>query len=222
MNERVLIVNADDFGASTGINAGIIDAHVRGIVTSTSLMVYGRAAREAVATAREHPDLSLGLHWDLDSAKAPPLDLHDAAGVRAELARQLELFAELVGSPPTHLDTHHHVHRLPDVGRVALEIAAQVGVPLREDGRVAFVGDFYGQPDPDRISRESLISIVRRDVREGWTELGCHPGFWTDDHVSRYGPERELELAALTDPGVRDALEALGIRLTSYRRLARW
>ena len=63
---RTLVVNADDFGASEGVNQGVVQAHVHGIVTSTSLMVTGNAAEHAARLAGEHPGLGVGLHWDLD------------------------------------------------------------------------------------------------------------------------------------------------------------
>src|SRR5262249_22921163 len=62
---RYLIVNADDFGRSAGVNRGIIQAHEQGIVTSASLMVHWPAAREAAEYGRGRPGLSLGLHFDL-------------------------------------------------------------------------------------------------------------------------------------------------------------
>jgi chitin disaccharide deacetylase len=62
---RYLTFNADDFGASTGINRGIVECHTRGVVTSASLMVEGRAVHEAVAISRDCPALSVGLHWDV-------------------------------------------------------------------------------------------------------------------------------------------------------------
>jgi predicted glycoside hydrolase/deacetylase ChbG (UPF0249 family) len=52
---KFLIFNADDFGASTGVNRGILECHTRGVVSSTSLMVTGRAVREAVSISRDHP-----------------------------------------------------------------------------------------------------------------------------------------------------------------------
>src|SRR5207249_12208513 len=64
MNTRYLIVNADDFGQSRGINRGIMEAHEQGIVTSASLMVRWPAAPEAAAYARSHRSLSLGLYFD--------------------------------------------------------------------------------------------------------------------------------------------------------------
>lgn len=223
MSERVLIVNADDFGASEGINDGIVEAHARGIVTSTSLMVTGSAAGGAVALAREHPGLGVGLHWDLDGEQAESeLDLSDTGAVRAALARQLEVFHELMGAPPTHVDSHHHIHRQPEIAPIARELVAPLGVPLRQDGEVTFVGGFYAQwewqvTDLHHVSPEFLIWILFNEVGEGWTELGCHPGYVSDDFTSVYLTEREVELRTLTDPSVRDEITALGIRLASYR-----
>ncbi len=225
MSERVLIVNADDFGASEGINRGIVEAHTGGIVTSTSLMVTGSVVAGAVALARAHPELGIGLHLDLDGEQADPdLDPSDTAAVRAELARQLEVFGELMGRPPTHVDSHHHIHRRPEIEPIARELVAPLGIPLREDGRVTFVGGFYGQwewqvTDLHHVSPEFLIWILRNEVGEGWTEVSCHPGYVSDDFTSVYLTEREAELQTLTDPRVRAEIEAAGIRLASYREL---
>jgi len=223
--ERALIVNADDFGASDGVNRGIVEAHVRGIVTSTSLMVTGAAAAGAAKLSRQHPALGIGLHWDLDSeGEAPEWDFDDAPAVRTELRRQLAAFYELIGRPPTHLDSHHHVHRTPEIAPIALELAEPLAVPLREHGQVAFVGGFYGQwewgvTDLEHISPEFLMWIIRNEVAEGWTELGCHPGYAGGDFTSSYLTEREVELATLTDPRVRGEIDALGIQLASYVEL---
>ena len=65
MTERTLIVNADDFGLSPGVNAGVARTHEEGIVTSASLMVRQPAAEEAAAYARATPALGVGLHVDL-------------------------------------------------------------------------------------------------------------------------------------------------------------
>jgi predicted glycoside hydrolase/deacetylase ChbG (UPF0249 family) len=225
LSGRVLIVNADDFGASEGINRGIVEAHTEGIVTSTSLMVTGAAAPDAVALAREHRELGLGLHWDLDGERSEPgLDLDDAAAVRVELFRQLALFHDMVGGPPTHVDSHHHIHRRPAIAPIARELVAPLGVPLREDGRVTYVGGFYAQwewqvTDLHHVSPEFLIWILRNEVGEGWTEIGCHPGYVSDDFTSVYLTEREVELETLKHPSVREEIRSLGIRLASYRDL---
>lgn len=221
----MLIVNADDFGASEGINRGIIEAHTAGIVTSASLMVTGAARAEAAGLAREHRELSVGLHWDLDGEQADPeLDLDDPVAVRAELRRQLELFQELVGQPPTHVDSHHHIHRRPEIRPIAAALAAPLGVPMREDGTVTYIGGFYGQwewliTDLHHVSPEFLIWILRNEVGEGWTEIGCHPGYVSADFTSVYRTEREVELTTLKHPAVREEIRSRGIRLASYREL---
>ena len=211
-----LIINADDFGFATGVNDGIVEAHVSGILTSTSLMVDWPAAAHAVELAREHPDLSVGLHYVEDG---PEIDQpgHAARTFAAQLAR----FRELTGSDPTHVDSHHHVH----MSRLATfePLVAPLGVPLRGDGRVRYIGDFYAQPrrgvvELDRVRAPFLLDLIARDARaDGFTELGCHPGRVTGDLVSSYSREREVELATLTDPGVRARIEELGVTLVSYR-----
>ena len=62
---RRVVVNADDFGLTEGVNRGILDAHLDGIVTSTTTMVRQPAAADAAARAREAPRLGIGLHVDL-------------------------------------------------------------------------------------------------------------------------------------------------------------
>jgi len=223
---RNLIVNADDFGAGLGINRGIVHCHAAGVVTSTSLMVTGRAAEDAAALAREHPALAVGLHWDLDGEDARErVVLEDPTAVRLELQRQLDAFRTLMGRAPTHVDSHHHVHRRPEIAPIAGDLVAPLGVPLREDGRVRFVGGFYGQwewqvTDLSHVSPEFLIWILRNEVEQGWTEIGCHPGYVTEDFSSAYLVEREVETATLTDRRIRTEIDALGIHLASYADLA--
>src|SRR5215467_11552646 len=102
---KLLIVNADDFGASPGTNRGIMEAHLRGIVTSTSLLVDTPGSAEAAEMAESAPELSVGLHVDLDGVGPD--------GIPAALERQLDRFETLMGASPTHLDTHHDTHRDP-------------------------------------------------------------------------------------------------------------
>jgi predicted glycoside hydrolase/deacetylase ChbG (UPF0249 family) len=218
---RTVIFNADDFGVAAGINRGIVRCHAAGVLTSTSLMVHGRAAREAAKLARRHPALAVGLHWDLDGTRAPAPDLADAAAVRAELARQLAAAERLLGHPPTHLDSHHHVHRDPAVLPHALEIAARTGLALRGSSEVHYIGGFYAQWEPGvddlrHVSVAALASILETELADGWTEIGCHPGFVDDDFRSAYREPREAELATLTDPAVRTLLDELGLRLASF------
>lgn len=130
-----LIVHADDFGLTVGVNAGILLAHVTGIVRSASLMVTTPGFEQAVALARRHPSLDLGLHLNLTTGRPclPPSavpSLVDRAGyfhrldawllralrrridpaeVHAELAAQME-HGLATGLPFSHVDGHHHIH----------------------------------------------------------------------------------------------------------------
>src|SRR5262249_51184143 len=79
--DKYLIVNADDFGTSTGVNRGILECHTRGVVTSTSLMVTGRAVAEAVSMSRDHPALAVGLHWDVWGEGERNFDLDNVPAV---------------------------------------------------------------------------------------------------------------------------------------------
>src|SRR5881397_1938712 len=105
---RRLIVNADDFGNSEGINRGIIEAHERGIVTSTSLMVNTPATVAAVKLVRKYPNLSLGLHVNFTGEGESLVDLEDLQAVKKELEGQFNKFLDLTGQLPTHIDSHQH------------------------------------------------------------------------------------------------------------------
>ena len=228
---RRLVVNADDFGRSEAINAGVLRAHTEGIVTSASLMVRQPAAAAAAAAAREHSGLGVGLHLDLAEWEQDDggwrmtyevVDTGDARAVRAEAERQLERFRALLGADPTHLDSHQHVHREEPVLSVALGIAAALAIPLRGHGAARYCGAFYGQDHrgrslPDAIAPEALARLVR-ELPEGATELACHPATAAEPFTS-YSRERPLELAALCDAGVRRAVSDAGVELRSFGAL---
>jgi predicted glycoside hydrolase/deacetylase ChbG (UPF0249 family) len=225
--ERTLIVNADDLGLSEGVNAGIAEAHENGIVTSASLMVRKPAAAAAVSLADDYPSLAVGLHidlgqWDYEEGEwkvtyercAPD----DGAAVERECRAQLEVFRELLGREPTHLDSHQHTHMSEPVASVADGLARELGVPLR-GRRIRYEGGFYGQsgrgvPFPEGIAVERLTELIGA-LPSGWTELGCHPGIGVEAE-STYARERQLEVEVLTDPRVKAAIEESDVELRSF------
>lgn len=227
---RWVIINADDLGLSQGVNAGIITAHERGIVTSASLMVRRAGAEDAAQYARVHPSLSVGLHvdfgeWRRDESgqwhKDPDAtDTDDPRAVHAELLAQLDQFRRLTGRNPTHLDSHQHAHREGHAMNAVLEAGARLGVPVRHFCKeVSYCGNFYGQGPageayPDLISPEALMALLR-SLPQGITELACHPG---DDPAleSDYRDERRREMLALTDARIRLVLQQQGITLCSF------
>jgi predicted glycoside hydrolase/deacetylase ChbG (UPF0249 family) len=234
---RYLIVNADDFGFSSGINRGIVECFERGIVTSASLMVDQPGAEEAAAYSRAHPELGVGLHIELP--RPPVLRLGSRLGRRAaatasaELRRQLSRFHRLVGRDPTHLDSHRHRHRHEPVRSVVVEAAHELGVPVRHfDPLVKQCPDFYGQsygriystkPNLDAIGVDFLVNLLET-LGPGITELCCHPGYADDLELpfrkEPYRGERALEVRTLCDERVRAAVDRAGIRLRSFSDIA--
>jgi chitin disaccharide deacetylase len=218
---RNLIVNADDLGASSGVNRGILECHTGGILTSASLMVTGRAVEEAIEIAKEYPTLSVGLHWDVwgEDERAFPID--DLASVRDEFGRQLDRFTDLMGRLPSHVDSHRHAHRSEHLMPTFLEMVEPLGVPLRGDGAVDFIGGFYGQwewmvTDLTHIEVPALQNILRDEVVEDWTEISCHPGYRGGGYEAVYLEERETEVRTLTDARIKATVGELGLALKNY------
>ncbi len=220
---KYLIVNADDFGASRGINRGIVEAHERGILTSASLMVNARWSGEAAMLSRLLPRLSVGLHVHVaGESNARPADSREC---RAELQRQLRRFEELMDYAPTHLDSHHNVHRDPHWLPHFREFAREHHLTLRDDSPIRCFPNFYGQWDgeshPEHISATSLAHMLTTEVAEGITEFSCHPGYIDPDFASSYGVEREVELRCLCDPTIRHVLSEQSIHLINHRDACR-
>lgn len=230
--ERYLIVNADDFGQSAGVNRGIIEAHEHGVVTSASMMVRWPAAIEAAAYAKTHPKLSVGLHLDFGEwfcregewqQLYQVVDPTDEAAVGKEIHAQVEAFRLLMGTDPTHIDSHQHYHLDEPVRSAAARVAAELGCPLRScNSEIEYFGGFYGQTAegislPEVISVNGLIKIISK-LKSGFTELGCHPGCAVELDTM-YRTEREQEVKVLCDPAVREAIGNLGVELISFAEL---
>ena len=155
---RRLIVNADDFGLTSGVNRGIIQAHEHGIVSSATLMACGAKFQEAVAMASRNPQLSIGCHVLLVDA-SPVLDSQqvstlvtsnssvprfrdslinfasyaitrrlDEHQIEAEITAQIRKL-QAAGICVSHLDSHKHTHMFPVVFRPMLRAAKVCGVP---------------------------------------------------------------------------------------------
>jgi len=150
---RRLIVNADDFGFTSGVNRAIVKAHTDGVVTSATLMANGPAFCEVKELAKQFPKLSIGCHVVLidgepllPPARIPSLtqsgrfrdDLKtfaaraftgqlDATEIAAEATAQIRR-VQAAGMCLSHLDTHKHTHIFPKVFRPLLLAAAACGV----------------------------------------------------------------------------------------------
>ena len=165
---RRLIVNADDFGLHAAVNRGILTAHTEGIVSSASLMAGGAAFDDAVRIAKQCPQLGVGVHLTLVGARpvlpvAEVSSLLDEAGdfygsyplfikrflrgkirlaeVERELAAQIDR-VRMAGIQPSHLDSHQHLHVLPGIGGLVLDLARRFSIrAIRIPAEpVAFIG----------------------------------------------------------------------------------
>jgi predicted glycoside hydrolase/deacetylase ChbG (UPF0249 family) len=133
---RTLVVNADDFGFTPDVNQGIVEAHQRGILTSTTLMATGAAFDDAVRLAGENPTLDIGCHLVL--VGEPPFPKTVASLVQTVALKRFRIYDELAvqvrriqdaGLNPTHLDTHKHTHLLPPVLDAVARISEEFHIP---------------------------------------------------------------------------------------------
>jgi predicted glycoside hydrolase/deacetylase ChbG (UPF0249 family) len=172
---RKLIVNADDFGLTAGVNRAIVETHSAGVVSAATLMANGAAFEDAVAAARSAPNLSVGCHVVLvdGTPVSPPGALDTLLAIRsaepenfysslsAFAARAMlggfdrdqlvtEITAQIgkiqaAGLPVTHLDTHKHAHMFPEILTALLRAARICGVRAIRNPFVPLKADLQRQ-----------------------------------------------------------------------------
>lgn len=241
-----LIINADDYGLSRGVNLGIIDAFQRGLVRSTTFMTDMDGEAHAVELAKQNPDLKIGIHLRLTAGRTladnvPSLEDPNNPGfmqpqslfwdnqnmkadeIERELRAQIEHFLAL-GLTLSHFDGHHHCHRHPLVLPIVLKLAAEYDVPMRPatdldeyNGlQFGFSDQFYG----DNIQPQSLIDIVKAyQSKADVLEVMCHPAYVDQPLLaaSSYAIARTEELVTLTDTALAETLSQMGVEITDYR-----
>jgi hopanoid biosynthesis associated protein HpnK len=210
---RRVIINADDFGLSPGVNRGILSAFREGVLTSTTMLVNLASFEDAVSLALANPDLPVGIHLSLlwgppvsDPGAVPSLVEHDGRfplsltvlaqryflgvlqleQVRTEFGAQIERFRG-AGLTPTHVDTHKHVHCLPGVLDALAQAAADQGIPCV---RFPYEGGIEASDaaSADSAPPRSLQAIVKSRIvayfcRNGRSTLERH-GLRTTDHFA--------------------------------------
>jgi chitin disaccharide deacetylase len=153
--ERRLIINADDFGLCESINKGIVEAHTKGVLTSTTLMANMPFADHAVELTKSTPTLGLGVHLNLTAGKPLCKDssvklILDSQGcfalspgklalaslitgkvrtaIETELACQIQWLIDK-GIKPTHLDSHKHIHAFAIIFPIICRLAKRFNIP---------------------------------------------------------------------------------------------
>ena len=194
---KVLIVNADDLGMSDGVNRGILEAHLSGVVTSTTALVNMPTAAAGIALVQKHaPELGLGLHLNLTYGK-PVLPAKEVSSlvrtsgafvgatrglvsprrwrtehVVAEMTAQLDKFVALTGKLPDHLDSHQLVGSLSPVCRaVMLDLAERYDLPVRRGGRAALGKLEQAMATRGAVGRAVAPPLFRRWPRPAHAEV---------------------------------------------------
>jgi chitin disaccharide deacetylase len=183
---KQLVVNADDFGYTRDVNAGIIKAHTQGILTATTLMANGAAFEDAVTLARTNPELDVGCHLVLvggysllNEGRMLPQTVPELLKLLA--LRRIDSYSELraqvekilaAGLNPTHLDTHKHTHLAPQV----LDAVAR----LAEEHRISWVRRPFDFPlsasGPVPWTKRALsrgLQVFRTRVHDSLSQRGC-------------------------------------------------
>lgn len=251
--DKLLIVNADDFGLCKAQNYGIIEAFNHGVVTSTTAMVNMAAVEHAALLSAAAPELAVGMHfvltlgrplspmpglvrdgelgkwiWEMAEQGTLPLD-----EIARELQCQFDRFVAVFGRPPTHLDSHHHVHMFPQIFPIVEAFAKQKGIPVRIDrdevrrGEITLCGakstegfdsTFYGEAISEQLFLHTLDHATQRGYRT--LEIMTHPAFIDNTLLaSKYCYPRLAELDVLTSASLKTAIAERGFRLGSFQDL---
>ncbi|QLK63737.1 chitin disaccharide deacetylase (plasmid) [Enterobacteriaceae bacterium Kacie_13] len=251
--DKLLIVNADDFGLCKAQNYGIIEAFRNGVVTSTTAMMNAGGVEHAAALSAANPDLAVGMHfvltlgkplslmpnlvrngelgkwiWEVAEQGTLPLDQ-----IAQELRCQFARFVEIFGRKPTHIDSHHHVHMIPQIFPIVEAFANEQGIPVRIDrddlrkGEITLKGaqstqgfesGFYGDAISETLFLETLDSALKRG--ESSLEVMTHPSFIDNTILaSKYCYPRLAELDVLTSPTLKQAIAERGFRLGTFKDL---
>lgn len=208
-SQKLLVVNADDFGFTPDVNEGIIEAHRHGILTATTLMANGDAFDDAVRRARETPSLDIGCHLvlvggvSLVTAKPLPDSVPRllAAVARGEIRPYEELYAQTrrireAGIRPTHLDTHKHTHLLPPVLDAVARIGEEFGIPWVRRPFDFPLNALRGTVPRAKRMVSGAMGLLRRRFHNVLARRHCR----TTDHFAGFqitGRFRTAELVAL-------------------------
>lgn len=249
MKLKKLIVNADDFGLTEGNTIAHILCHEDGILTSTTLMVNMPFAPLAVALAKKHPKLGVGLHLTLtmgrpvlEGAKSftdengnfrkkgtyeNGLPVVDEEELYAEWKAQMEKFIKMMGKKPTHIDSHHHVHLQDNLLPIAKRLAKEYDLPMRL------------RPQTDKTNYDYEVALMLPGFYDDtakpsyftentfgiWDEeiieVMCHPAFIDQRliDISSYCTERANELQTIRDPEVKKWVKESGVELITFADL---
>ena len=229
-----LIVNADDLGWTEGVNRGIVDAHRKGLVTSSSLLANGRAFASALAAAQTNPQLGVGVHLNLsDGPPTAPAeevrgllneggDLEEGPeslllriasrglalqDVEREWDAQIQKVRD-AGIRPTHLDGHKHVQMLPGLFEIALRLAKKHAIHAirvaHEESTLRSVLASAGGQKTAVVFKQGVQARGLKLLAPDARAMADHAGVRTADYFCGIA-----QTGALTREGIEKLLENL-------------
>jgi len=224
---KKLIVNADDFGLTEGVNRAIIDGHKNGIITSATLMANGMAFDSAVEASSGAPELGVGVHLNLTqgrpirpSSQVPSIvtaegSFYPSPGILArqiltrkvvpreveiELRSQIEKVAS-AGVRITHLDSHKHIHLLPPLFGVVIRLAREYGIECVrcpvEPASSALGPLRSGRGRALRMAKQYLLARALSTLAACQVKRLAHAGIYRTDHFYGLSQTGFLDAATL-------------------------
>lgn len=238
-----LIINADDFGLSEGVNYGIISAYKSGVVRSTSAMANMPGFEHAMELLKENENLGCGVHMTLSCYKPVLSNLKTIVDENGYFIRRItnevienmdldEIYEEFCDqiekvrakTDITHLDSHHHVHTLEKLRPVIERILEKYDLPIRGGFEYDFnyskiiplIDTFYGE----NVSEGYFVKKVDYLKSYEIADIMCHPAY-VDDFLMKttsYSMARINEHKILTSKDTKDFIQD-NFLLTNYRKL---
>lgn len=238
-----LIINADDFGLSEGVNYGIISAYKSGVVRSTSTMANMPGFEHAMELLKENENLGCGVHMTMSCYKPVLSNLKTIVDENGYFIRRItnevienmdldEIYEEFCAQIEkvraktniTHLDSHHHVHTLEKLRPVIERILEKYDLPIRGGFEYDFnyskiiplIDTFYGE----NVSEDYFVKKIDYLKSYEIADIMCHPAY-VDDFLMKttsYSMARINEYKILTSKDTKDFIQD-NFLLTNYREL---
>ena len=238
-----LIINADDFGLSEGVNYGIISAYKSGVVRSTSTMANMPGFEHAMELLKENENLGCGVHMTMSCYKPVLSNLKTIVDENGYFIRRItnevienmdldEIYEEFCAQIEkvraktniTHLDSHHHVHTLEKLRPVIERVLEKYDLPIRGGFEYDFnyskiiplIDTFYGE----NVSEDYFVKKIDYLKSYEIADIMCHPAY-VDDFLMKttsYSMARINEYKILTSKDTKDFIQD-NFLLTNYREL---
>lgn len=231
---KYLIVNADDFNLTRGINRAILECHDHGIVTSTTLLVTLPLSAQFIQALKSRPHLGKGIHlsltlgdrvhpktpFALNRGLLPEIHRIPADVAEREYEAQILKFKNLLGKLPTHMDTHHHIHGHANIFDAIRRLSRKYKIPYRKvnhsvPGATHFL---FEDLDPERHwTRDQFLRCLKH-LPKGISEIMVHPGYVDQElrHISSFLDGREFERRFLSDRSILRLADRENIKLIHF------